>query len=30
MSGETQASEATWNPSGYERNVIESLRIVAA
>lgn len=30
MSGETQPSEATWNPSGYARNVIESLRIVAA
>jgi sulfite dehydrogenase len=30
MNGETQPSEAAWNPSGYARNVIESLRIVAA
>jgi sulfite dehydrogenase (cytochrome) subunit A len=30
MSGETQPSEASWNPAGYARNVIESLNIVAA
>jgi sulfite dehydrogenase (cytochrome) subunit A len=30
VSGETQPSEASWNPSGYARNVIESLNIVAA
>ncbi len=29
-SGETQPSEASWNPSGYARNVIESLHIVSA
>jgi DMSO/TMAO reductase YedYZ molybdopterin-dependent catalytic subunit len=28
LSGETQPSQATWNPSGYARNVIESLRLV--
>ncbi|HMD72901.1 MAG TPA: molybdopterin-dependent oxidoreductase [Steroidobacteraceae bacterium] len=28
-SGETQPSEATWNPGGYARNGIESMRIVA-
>ncbi len=28
--GETQPSEATWNPAGYARNVIESLRVVVA
>jgi sulfite dehydrogenase len=30
VSGETQPGEATWNPAGYARNVIESLNIVAA
>jgi sulfite dehydrogenase len=30
VSGETQPSEASWNPAGYARNVIESLNIVAA
>jgi sulfite dehydrogenase len=30
LSGETQPSEATWNPAGYARNVIESLKIVVA
>jgi sulfite dehydrogenase (cytochrome) subunit A len=30
VSGETQPNEASWNPSGYARNVIESLNIVAA
>lgn len=29
MSGETQPAEASWNPAGYARNVIESLKIVA-
>lgn len=28
-SGETQPNEATWNPGGYARNVIESTRIIA-
>jgi DMSO/TMAO reductase YedYZ molybdopterin-dependent catalytic subunit len=28
--GETQPSEARWNPSGYLRNVIESVDVVAA
>lgn len=28
--GETQPSEAKWNPSGYMRNVIESIDVVAA
>jgi DMSO/TMAO reductase YedYZ molybdopterin-dependent catalytic subunit len=28
--GETQPGEATWNPAGYARNVIESLRVVVA
>lgn len=28
--GETQPSEAAWNPSGYMRNVIESIDVVAA
>jgi hypothetical protein len=28
MSGETQPSQAGWNPGGYARNVIESLRLV--
>ena len=27
-SGETQPADATWNPAGYSRNVIESLRIM--
>ena len=30
LSGETQPAQATWNPGGYARNVIESLRVVAA
>lgn len=30
VSGETQPSEATWNPGGYQRNAVESLRVVAA
>lgn len=30
MSGETQPTDASWNPAGYARNVIESLNIVAA
>jgi DMSO/TMAO reductase YedYZ molybdopterin-dependent catalytic subunit len=30
LSGETQPSVATWNPAGYARNVIESLKVVAA
>lgn len=30
LSGETQPSEATWNPAGYARNVIESLNVVVA
>ena len=29
MSGETQPAEASWNPAGYERNAIESLKIIA-
>jgi len=29
-SGETQPAEARWNPSGYMRNVIESLNVEAA
>jgi sulfite dehydrogenase (cytochrome) subunit A len=28
LGGETQPSEATWNPAGYARNVIESLKVV--
>lgn len=27
-SGETQPAEATWNPAGYARNVIESVRVM--
>jgi sulfite dehydrogenase len=30
LSGETQPSEGTWNPAGYARNVIESLKVVVA
>ena len=30
LSGETQPTEATWNPAGYARNVIESLKVVVA
>jgi sulfite dehydrogenase len=30
LSGETQPSEATWNPAGYARNVIESLKVAVA
>jgi len=30
MAGETQPSEASWNPGGYARNVIESLKVVVA
>lgn len=30
LSGETQPAQATWNPGGYARNVVESLHIVAA
>jgi sulfite dehydrogenase len=28
LGGETQPSEATWNPAGYARNAIESLKVV--
>ncbi len=28
--GKTQPMEATWNPSGYMRNVVETTGIVAA
>ena len=28
-SGEIQPLNATWNPSGYRRNVVESVRVVA-
>ena len=28
--GETQPKESTWNPAGYARNVIESMKIIAA
>jgi sulfite dehydrogenase len=28
LSGETQPTEATWNPAGYARNVIESVKVV--
>jgi DMSO/TMAO reductase YedYZ molybdopterin-dependent catalytic subunit len=30
LGGETQPSEATWNPAGYARNVIESIKVVVA
>lgn len=30
LSGETQPSEATWNPGGYARNVVESLKVMVA
>jgi DMSO/TMAO reductase YedYZ molybdopterin-dependent catalytic subunit len=30
VSGETQPAEALWNPGGYARNVIESLRLLVA
>ena len=29
-SGETQPDQATWNPAGYARNVIESIRVMVA
>jgi DMSO/TMAO reductase YedYZ molybdopterin-dependent catalytic subunit len=29
-SGETQPPQATWNPGGYARNVIESVRLIVA
>jgi len=28
--GKTQPMEATWNPAGYMRNVIETVRVTAA
>jgi DMSO/TMAO reductase YedYZ molybdopterin-dependent catalytic subunit len=28
MNGETQPAQATWNPAGYARNVIESVRVL--
>ncbi|MBS7552926.1 molybdopterin-dependent oxidoreductase [Ancylobacter dichloromethanicus] len=28
--GETQALQATWNPAGYMRNVVEATRVIAA
>ena len=30
MAGETQPLEALWNPAGYMRNVVETLRVTAA
>ena len=30
VDGATQPAEATWNPAGYARNVIESLRVMVA
>jgi len=30
LSGDSQPSDATWNPAGYARNVIESLKVVVA
>ena len=30
VSGESQPAQATWNPGGYARNAVESLRIVVA
>jgi sulfite dehydrogenase len=29
MAGETQPMQATWNPGGYARNVVESVRVTA-
>ena len=28
--GDTQPADARWNPAGYMRNVIETLRVTAA
>lgn len=30
MAGDTQPLEALWNPAGYMRNVVETVRIDAA
>jgi hypothetical protein len=30
LKGEIQPLEATWNPSGYARNVVERVKVTAA